>query len=157
VTPFPVVTAEDAASVIERFNAFHDGFIKEVSLRSRDWFSSEGPDPWDLGHNCTGAFDAVIDFAHYNYGGTIQPLDRIVRARFVDVSDFRLDLRGVKPGDWPIQYVAIEGATRARPQGGEEACFRLHITWSHFDGEAWGSRSEELFTFRQAEFQEEDP
>jgi hypothetical protein len=150
MTTFAVVTAEDAARVIEHFNAFHDGFIHEVSLRSRDRFSSEGPDPWDVGHNVTGAFDAVIDFAHYNYGGRIQPLDRIVQVRFVEVADFRLDLRGVKPEDWPIQYVAIEAATRARPSGGEEACLRLHVTWSHFDGDAWGSRSAELFTFREA-------
>ena len=156
MTTFALVTAEDAANVIERFNAFHDGFIQEISLRSRDWFSGEVSDPWSLGHHCTGEFDAVIDFAHYNYGGTIQPLERIVRVRFRGVADFRFDLHGVKPEDWPIQFVAIEPATRTHSQRGEEACFRLDITWSAFDGEAWESRSEELFTFLRAEFQEHD-
>ena len=156
MTPVSVVTAEDAAGVIERFNAFHDGFIQEVSLRSRDWFSGERSDPWSLEHHVTGAFDAVIDFAHYNYGGRIQPLERIVRGRFTDVGGFRLDLRGVKLEDWPIKSVAIEPATRTRPRGGEEACFRLAITWSRLDGEEWSVRTEELFTFCQAEFEEHD-
>jgi hypothetical protein len=151
-----VVAPEDAADAVERFNAFHDGFIREVSLRSRDRFSGEESDPFSLGHHCTGEFDAVIDFAHYNYGGRIQPLERVVRGRFMDVMDFRLDLHGVKPEDWPIRSVEIEPATRTHPRRGEEGCFRLRITWSHLDGEAWSSRSEELFSFLRGEFEEHD-
>lgn len=52
---------------MKHFNAFHDGFIGEVSIGSRDRFTREEPDPWDVGHQMSGEFDAVIDFADYDY------------------------------------------------------------------------------------------
>lgn len=145
-----------ASDLIERFNAFHDGFIKRLSLESRDRFSKVGPELHAIGHEVTGAFDAVVEFAHYNYGETLEPPQRVVRGRFEGVRDFRLDLRGWGASDWPIQYVAIEPARRDAGEGGDEPCFRLSVTWSHLNGNEWTHRTAELFTFRRARFDEFD-
>ncbi len=145
-----------AADLIERFNAFHDGFIKRISLESRDRFSKVGPELHAIGHEVTGAFDAIVEFAHYNYGETLEPLERVVRGRFEGVRDFRLDLTGWGPSDWPIQYVTIEPARRDGGEVGDERCFGLSVTWSHLEGDAWTHRTAELFTFRRARFEEFD-
>jgi hypothetical protein len=51
-----------AEEVLNCFNGFHDGFIRELLLVSHDWFEDRGV------QRLTGDFDLTILFAHYNYG-----------------------------------------------------------------------------------------
>ena len=107
-----------------------------------------------MGHQVTGRFDAVQDLAHYNYGQGTQPLQRIVRGHFHDVSEFRLDLGGRRSYEWPIQNTAIEAYERRREDGSLEPCLRLAFSWSALEGERWTTRSAPLFAFASAEFEE---
>ena len=60
-------TINDAESILGYFNGFHDGFIKQLTLKSQDEFKA-----W--GHQlCTGNLSLAIIFAHYNYGAGQRP------------------------------------------------------------------------------------
>ena len=146
-------TDGDVASIDGYFNGFHDGFLQSLLLRSHDRFVAYGPSVTEIGHKTTGRFDAVVEFAHYNYAAGTQPAGRVVRAIFEEVRDFHLDLREVRPEEWPIKVVefrpvATEGSTESAPR------FALDIVWSRLvDGE-WSTRQATLFTFGAAAFEE---
>ena len=144
----------DARDILDYFNGFHDGFIKEVSLRSYDSFAKEGPEITDIAHRCTGRFDAVIDTAHYNYQSGTQPYHRVVRCQFKNVKDFYVDLRDVKSYEWPIKVVDIRPGQRHTEHGGMESCFSLVFSWSKLVDNQWSERREQVFTFQEAEFSE---
>jgi len=153
---YRLAAGEDPTAVIEAYNAFHDGFVRSIALASRDRFTRVGPRQWDIAHETTGNFAVVIDFAHYNYGGGIQPLDRVVRATFRVVRDFALDLSGFRSYAWPLKHVEIEPATRPTEAAGAppEPCFALTLTWSRIDGATWTERPQRLFTFTHATFED---
>ena len=85
-------------------------------MRSRDALTIEGDEPWDVGLQLTGRFDAAVSFAHYNYPpGALQSRERIaagsiVEGRFTDVREVHIDLRNAGSTDGAIQLVAIEPA-----------------------------------------------
>jgi hypothetical protein len=147
---------DDPGPIIEEYNAFHDGFVRSIALASRDRFTRVGPRDWDVAHETTGQFAAVIDFAHYNYDGGIQPLDRLVRATFRGVREFALDLRGFRSYEWPLKLVAIEAATRPTEAAAAppETCFALTLTWSHIEGTTWTEAPQRLLTFTHATFED---
>jgi len=153
---YRLAPGDDPTRVIERYNAFHDGFVRSIALASRDRFTRVGPRTWDVAHETTGQFAAVIEFAHYNYGGGIQPLDGVVRATFRGVRDFALDLRGFRSYEWPLKLVAIEPATRdvEAVRAPPEPCFALTLTWSHIEGTTWSSTPQRLFSFTHATFED---
>lgn len=153
-TELALRTPADAERILDHFNGFHDGFLRELRLCSRDAFAQHGPEAWQVEHRLSGRFDAVVDFARYNYGDGPRPLDRIVRGRFRDVSDFLLDLRGVAAHEWPIRSVGIETDARSREGGASEACFALELHWSALEGERWSTRSARLLRFAEADFEE---
>lgn len=117
--------ADDIASIDGYFNGFHDGFVRSVLLRSHDRFVALGPSVTDIGHETTGRFDAVVEFAHYNYAAGTQPAGSVVRATFDGVRDFQLDLREILPEEWPINVVEFRPLAR---EGGPR--FALDVVWS---------------------------
>jgi hypothetical protein len=145
-----IESLDDAERMVERFNGFHDGFIKRVELVSHDRFDQFGPDFTDRCQVCTGLFDAVLDFAHYNYDRDRQPVDRLVSCRFEAVKGFHLDLRNTELHDWVVNGVRINETSRPGPQGPETA-LKFHVTRSVLvDGERWEQREEALFSFKRA-------
>jgi hypothetical protein len=83
-----ITSEETAASVLDYFNGFHDGFMKRIVLTSQDRIEE------DLSQTCTGVFDVEIDFAHYNYPDGANPFhshNQIVRAQFRNVRDIVAD------------------------------------------------------------------
>jgi hypothetical protein len=142
-------SAEDAASIDEYFNGFHDGFVRSVLLRSHDRFEAYGPSVTEIGHEVTGRFDAVIEFAHYNYAAGTQPAQRVVRATFEEVAEFHLDLREVRAEEWPLKVVEF----RALPEAGA-ARFALDVMWGKLIENEWSTQQASLFTFAAAEFEE---
>lgn len=83
----------EAADVDSYFNGFHDGFVKDLCLRSRDLFVREEDGPFGIAHRLTGRFDLELNIAHYNYARGTQPHDRIVHCIFRNVTDFHLGHR----------------------------------------------------------------
>ena len=120
-------TESDAREILDQFNGFHDGFIKQLSLRSHDSFEKHGPGETEITHRLTGTFDAVIQIAHYNYSG-LQPLDRVVKCSFKKVRDFCLDLRELMSFEWNIKSVKIQPSQRRSESDQVEDCFSL-VRW----------------------------
>lgn len=142
---FALRNEADAAEVDAYFNGFHDGFVKELRLRSHDVFIRDGPGPTSIAHELTGGFDLELGVAHYNYTRGTQPHDRIVRCVFRSVGDFHLDLRRRRAEEWPIKVIEFLPA---------DGHFVLVIVWGRFEGESWGTQRSELCTFEEAEFEE---
>ena len=146
-------TESDAREILDQFNGFHDGFIKQLSLRSHDSFEKHGPDETDITHRLTGNFDAVIQIAHYNYSG-LQPLDRVVKCYFKRVRDFCLDLREFMSYEWNIRYVEIQPSQRKNENDEVEECFSLVFSWSKLIDNQWSEQKQQILTFAEAEFEE---
>ncbi|MGI9648473.1 MAG: hypothetical protein ACR2OI_08145 [Acidimicrobiia bacterium] len=138
-------TPQDAHDIVEQFNAFHDGFIQSVTIRSHDHFTADGPEATDIAHHTSGAFDVEVEFAHYNYGGRLQPIDRRIRAVFADVQDLHLDLTGHTQEQWPIINVGFPPA---------ETGFEFRIMRSRMVDGSWAHTRQTWFRFATAAFTE---
>ncbi len=141
-----IATAADADAALEYFNAFHDGFIRRLTLRSHDRFEARGA------QRMSGRLDLAVLFAHYNYRNGEPPADQLVRARFHQVRDLLLDLPQ-RHGEWSIDRVEIGSATRAAPAG-EEACLLLRLMQHHLVDGAWTTREALRFSFLDAALDE---
>ena len=69
-------TIEEAVSILDYFNGFHDGFIKRLTVKSPDEFK-------DWGHQlCMGGLSLEIIFAHYNYAAGERPHTQLVKTEY---------------------------------------------------------------------------
>ena len=137
---------DEARSALEEFNAFHDGFIRELSLRSHDRFEARGV------HTMTGRLDLDITFAHYNYRDGEPPADQQVRASFQEVRDLVTDIPH-HHGEWSIDRVEMEAGIR-RSAGGEEPCLVARIVHHRLVAGAWTTGEGIRFTFAGARLEE---
>ena len=135
-----VASAEQARTVAEYFNGFHDGFIRRLALVSHDTFESR-----DV-HVTTGLLDLEILFAHSNYGDGRPPFDQLVAARFTRVRDLRIAFTG-RPTDWPITNLHLETDPAADPADGPRLRARLiqprlvdNARWEHAEAMALSFR-----------------
>ena len=136
---FRLASAADAGAALDYFNAFHDGFIRELSLRSHDRFEARGA------QEISGRLDLEIVFAHYNYREGEPPADQLIRARFTRVSTVVADFR-LTQGAWFIDRLEIA----AGEDGGLVArLFQQRLT----DG-AWAPGEELRFAFATGELEE---
>jgi hypothetical protein len=150
---FTVTSTEEAAAALDYFNAFHDGFIKRLTLTSHDVIAA------DLSQVCTGLFDAEMDLAHYNYGdGTapFRPADQIVRATFRGVHDIVLDLRAGYIGNTITRFVVTAGQRERFAPAGVEPCLVLRLARSFYvkRSDRWEQRESDVFSFSSATFEE---
>ena len=136
---FTIATPAQADAALEYFNGFHDGFIRELTLRSHDRFEARGV------HEISGRLDLEIVFAHYNYRSGEPPADQLVRARFDAVAGLVADFP-LAQGEWSIDRLELG------PDGHGGLLARLH---QHrlIDG-AWTTREGLRFTCRRAELEE---
>ena len=139
MTRFAVTTPADAGSALDYFNGFHDGFVRELALRSHDRFEARGV------HELSGWLDLEIVFAHYNYRSGEPPADQLVRARFTRVSALVADFP-LAQGEWSIDRLEIE----AGDGGGLMARLVQHRL---VDG-AWTTAEGLRFAFQTAEVEE---
>jgi hypothetical protein len=150
---FTVTSAEEAAAALDHFNAFHDGFIKRLTLTSHDVIAA------DLSQVCTGLFDAEMDLAHYNYGDgktPFRPANQIVRATFRGVHDIVLDLRAGFIGNTITRFAVTEGRRERFTPAGVEACLILRLARSFYlkESDRWELRESDVFSFESATFEE---
>jgi hypothetical protein len=141
-----VRTLAEATAALEYFNAFHDGFIRELTLRSHDRFEARGV------HAMSGRLDLDIRFAHYNYREGEPPADQMIRATFRQVRDLETDIPHWH-GEWSIDRVEIERAVR-RAGAGQEACLLGRIVHHRLVDGAWTTHQGIRFTFAEAEMEE---
>ena len=144
MTPIEIRSADDARSIDERFNGFHDGFISRFSVVSHDRFIIATNNA--ISHQVTGRFDIEIDFAHYNYGEGLQPADRVIQARFKNAAEIHVDLRTRGPDTWPI--IALEFVPR------DNRRFDAAFMWHRLVDQEWSTEQAIWFSFESAIFEE---
>ena len=147
---------EEAATVLDYFNGFHDGFMKRIAITSSDEIDE------DHGQTCTGVFAVEIDLAHYNYednDSPFHPYDQIVSATFCEVQDVFCDFR---EGFLGSTIISLSVAPANRHKGGSSAterCLSLQLA-RHYHIEEFRRyelRQSQLFTFAEATFREKAP
>jgi len=141
-----VATAAEAASVLEYFNGFHDGFIKRLMLVSHDYFEARGVQV------CSGDLELEITLAHYNYREGEPPADQLVRARFTGVRDIRADL-GRQAAEWSLMAVHFDPGSR-RIEGADQPCLVARFLQQRLVDERWEPYEALGFTFTYADLRE---
>ena len=143
---FELRSADDARSIDERFNGFHDGFISRLCVLSHDRFMVE--ENGAISHEVTGKFDVEIDIAHYNYGDGLQPADRVIQARFINAEQIELDLRNRSADTWPV--IALEFVPR------DDGRFDAAFMWHRLTNQEWSTETAIWYSFEWAVFEEID-
>jgi hypothetical protein len=137
-----VRTIGEAETALDYFNRFHDGFIRELTLRSHDRFEARGV------HEMTGRLDLAILFAHYNYREGEPPADQLIEARFFEVRDVVADFP-LTQHEWAIMDLQVEPAGEARLSARLLHHRLLDNRWTVAEGLR--------FTFARAELLELEP
>ncbi len=142
---FEVATGDQARETTELFNAFHDGFIRRLTILSHDVFEDIAS------HRVTGPLDLEIEFAHYNYNWGEPPAERRIQARFTGVRNLLIAFTGSEP-DWPITNFEMDEV-----DGGGSCEARL-LQPRYADGE-WSHAEAMSFSFESSVFRElpDDP
>jgi hypothetical protein len=139
---------KEATDFLDYFNGFHDGFIKRLSIVSKDQFVSRGE------QQCSGELGLEITFAHYNYQNGKPPHDQLVAARFEGVKDLAIEFSG-NSYEWAIDSLSVAETERSREQGGVESCLKGVLVQKRLSERREWIRHEDLtFTFRGCDFQE---
>ena len=146
----------EAATVLDYFNGFHDGFMKRIAIASSDEIDE------DRSQTCTGVFAVEIDFAHYNYqdkDSPFHPYDQIVSATFCEVQDVFCDFREGFLGNTIISLSVVPANRRKGGSSATEPCLGLQLARHYYLEEfrRYELRQSQLFTFAEATFGEEAP
>jgi hypothetical protein len=141
-----LTTPEEAAAILEYFNGFHDGFIKQLTLRSYDYFERRGVQA------CSGRLDLELVIAHYNYRSGEPPADQVVHARFSHVRHLHADMPG-EAAEWTIMNVHFDSGVRPTIRT-EEPCFYARLLQNRLDQGKWIHYEALGFSFLEAEFYE---
>lgn len=142
-------TPEEAAAILAYFNGFHDGFIKQLTLNSYDYFERRGVQA------CSGRLDLEVVIAHYNYREGEPPADQLVHARFTQVRDLQVNMSS-KAAEWTIMNVHFERGIRPSDLA-EEPCFYARLLQNRLDEGRWVHYQALGFSFQEAEFYETGP
>ena len=145
-TKLVVITPEEAEAVLQYFNGFHDGFIKELTLRSYDYFERRGVQA------CSGRLDLELVIAHYNYRDGEPPANQVIHARFAHVRHLHADMPG-GAAEWSIVNVYFDRGIR-ETVGIEEPCFNARLLQNRLYQGQWLHHQALTFSFREAEFHE---
>ena len=140
-------TIEDAELILDYFNGFHDGFIKQLTLKSSDEFK-------DWGHQlCTGDLSLEIIFAHYNYAAGERPHTQLIEAEFRQVKDLSINFSG-QAHEWSILNVLVTESARTREDGSSEPSFRAVLLQNRLENNEWQPNEDLAFTFTEGVFHE---
>lgn len=142
-----VSSVEEAATTLDYFNGFHDGFIKKLSILPREVLLEPGGDPsWD-------GIDVEAVFSHSNYQRGTRPAGQLISATFCRVRELSIDVTG-QTHDWAIYELCIENASRTLQDGREAPCLRAGLQQSRLVDGIWHRHEDITFTFDRAEFTE---
>ncbi len=143
-----ITNDKQAQAVLNYFNGFHDGFIKQLALKSQDKFEERGV------QLCSGNLDLEITFAHYNYEADRRPYDQVIKARFFQVRDLSIDFSG-KSYEWSILDLSISQTERAAETDRQVRCMQATLTQNRLHNrKEWQPHTDLAFTFQYAEFSE---
>lgn len=142
---FPLGTLAEAEAAVEHFNAFHDGFLRRLSIVSFDRFEDR-----DTQHT-SGRLDLVIRFAHWNYdlAHGARPHGQEVEGRFHRVRDLEIRFGG-RETDWSVKRLVVSEALRPRTHPSEppEPCLRTMLIQPRLrDWREWVESEDLVFTF----------
>jgi hypothetical protein len=141
-------TIKDGESILDYFNGFHDGFIKQLAIMSHDRFEARGVQA--SGERLT----LEITFAHYNYQQDTRPTQQQIKARFFDVMDLSIDFSGLSY-EWSINHMRFFETQRALEDGQSTPCLGASLMQPHLNTRReWELREDVRFTFSRAEFEE---
>lgn len=141
-------TLNEVIGLLDYFNGFHDGFIKRLSVLSRDQFVTRGE------QHCSGELGLEITFAHYNYQDDKRPHDQLVDASFEGVKDLAIEFSG-NSYEWAVDSLTIAETERSREGGGVEACMRAVLVQKRLSNKREWVRHEDVkFTFMCCSFRE---
>jgi hypothetical protein len=141
-----LTTPEEAETILEYFNGFHDGFIKELTLSSYDYFERR------RAQVLSGWLDLELVIAHYNYRNGEPPANQIVHARFTQIRQLHADMPG-GAAEWSIVNVHFERGVRPTVEA-EEPCFYARFLQNRLYQGQWVHHKALGFSFRKAEFYE---
>jgi hypothetical protein len=145
---FEVTTEAQARDAVEYFNAFHDGFVRRLAVVSHDVFESRGV------HASSRAPDLELLLAHYNYQRDERPIDQLVRATFLEVTELTVVVSGLGY-ETAIKWLAVEAGERVREARTTEPCLRATLVLPQLGaGNAWEERDAVAFAFARATFEE---
>lgn len=138
---FILKTEEDAKKILERYNKFHDGFIKSFNFCSQDYFDS------DKNLISFGLTDIDINFAHCNYSEGNPPYNKMICASFKEVQGLSISFPEIKCGDWTIYSMDFIKNDKG---------FVIKITFDFFDTKKnmWTKLESISFAFKEADFVE---
>ncbi len=143
-----VRSVEDAARVLEYFNAFHDSFIRQLEVRSHDLFEARGVQV------CSGHLDLELVFAHYNYQADRKSHAQRVSARFFHVSELAANFSG-RSHEWTVYELEIRPAAPGERDEPVDRPLEAVLRQSRWQVGADWVRSDDLkFRFQYAEFRE---
>ena len=141
-----LTTTEEAETILEYFNGFHDGFIKQLTLNTYDYFERRGVQA------CSGRLDLELVIAHYNYRDGEPPANQVVHARFTQVRHLHAEMPG-GAAEWSIVNVHFEEGIR-HTVGAEERCFYARLLQNRLYQGQWLHHRALAFSFQEAEFYE---
>lgn len=133
---------QDIEGVLEKYNFFHDGFIKKICIKSLDNFDA------DKGRDLLGDFEVEIDFA-YCYAENL-PYNYIVKVHFKGVHNIYCDFRGIGSIEWDILSVDIENNDNISKDG--RFLFKVTLVYWNNEKEVTGEKIYPLFTFDKVRF-----
>jgi hypothetical protein len=121
-------TPEEAAAILEYFNGFHDGFIKQLTLNSYGYFERWGCRPargvWTSSWRSRTTTTATGNLRRTRSS-----------TRFTHVRDLQADMPG-RAAEWTIMYVHIEPGVRPSDLA-EEPCFYARLLQNRLDEGQW--------------------
>jgi hypothetical protein len=141
-------TPEEAAAILEYFNGFHDGFIKQLTLNSYGYFERWGCRPargvWTSSWRSRTTTTATGNLRRTRSS-----------TRFTHVRDLQADMPG-RAAEWTIMNVHIEPGVRPSDLA-EEPCFYARLLQNRLDEGQWVHHKALGFPEREAEFYEPRP
>lgn len=143
-----VRTAADAKTILDDFNGFHDGFIKQLSVISHDVFEARGVQA------SSERLTLKLTFAHYNYEQDRKSADQIVIATFYGVMNLAARFSGLMH-EWTVYELFITDTRRALEDERQEACLEASLLQSKLTkSQEWQRYKALTFSFTRAEFEE---
>jgi len=148
IMPHPITNLTEAEIVLDYFNGFHDGFIKQLTVHSHDRFETRGVQT--SGERLT----LEITLAHYNYQQDTKPFHQLIKAKFFEVMDLAIDFSGLSY-EWSINHLAFFETGRTLEDGQTAACLGTSLVQSRLNSRReWELHEDVCFTFSRAEFEE---
>ena len=143
-----VANLNEAETVLDYFNGFHDGFIKQLTIIAHDRFEARGMQA------SNERLTLEITFAHYNYQHDTKPVNQLIKATFFEVMNLSLDFSSLSH-EWSVNYVTFFETQRALESGLTAACLGLSLIQSRLNPRReWELHEDVRFTFNRAELEE---